>query len=122
MDIFDNHILCKKCNKVMKPELVSKNGFNIRIVRCPNDKCREIIVHPVDEQEYGEFIKLKKKDFEVKMRMVGNSYAVSIPREIVDFMREQEKIMDYMVKLCFEDIGKISLKFNSELDDKQTGN
>ena len=111
MDIFDNQILCKKCKKEMKPELVSKNGFNLRIVRCP--KCNEIVVHPVDQQEYNEFIKLKKKDFEVKMRMVGNSYAVSIPREIVDFMKEQEKIINNMVRLSFEDAGRLSLMFNT---------
>jgi hypothetical protein len=45
------------------------------------------------------------------MRLVGNSYAVSIPKEIVSFMKEQEKIMDDMVRLCFEDIGKLSLNF-----------
>jgi hypothetical protein len=47
------------------------------------------------------------------MRMVGNSYAVSIPREIVDFMKEQEKIMNHMVRLSFEEAGRISLMFNS---------
>ena len=45
------------------------------------------------------------------MRFVGNSYAVSIPREIVDFMQEQEKIMNDMVRLSFEEFGRISLKF-----------
>ena len=46
------------------------------------------------------------------MRLVGNSYAVSIPKEIVSFMNEQEKSMSEMVKLCFEDIGRLSLDFN----------
>ena len=45
------------------------------------------------------------------MRLVGNSYAVSIPKEIVSFMNEQKKIMDDMVKLCFEDMGRLSLSF-----------
>jgi len=111
MDIFDNPILCKKCRKEMKPELVSRNGFNLRVMKC--DKCNEIIVHPVDKQEYDQFIALKKKDFEVKMRMVGNSYAVSIPRQIVDFMKEQERIMNNMVRLSFEDSGRLSLRFNT---------
>ena len=47
------------------------------------------------------------------MRFVGNSYAVSIPREIVDFMKEQEKILDAMVKLNFEEFGRISLNFGN---------
>ena len=110
-DIFDNAILCKKCNKVMKPELISRNGFNLRALKC--GKCNEVIVHPVDKQEYEEFMRLKNKEFEVKMRMVGNSYSVSIPREIVDFMRESEKMINDMVKLSFEDTGRLSLMFNT---------
>ena len=109
-DIFDNEILCRKCRKIMKLELVSRNGFNLRTLKCA--KCNEIIVHPVDKAEYENFMKLKQKEFEVKMRMVGNSYAVSIPREIVDFMNEQASKMNNMVKLCFEDMGKLSLDFN----------
>ena len=45
------------------------------------------------------------------MRLVGNSYAVSIPKEIVSFMGEQEKTLNDMVKLCFEEMGKLSLDF-----------
>ena len=108
-DIFDNTILCKKCNSKMQKARVVKNGFLFRAVVCP--KCGEKIIHPADEQEYHKFINLKNKDFRVKMRLVGNSYAVSIPKEIVSFMREQEKIMNDMVRLCFEETGKLSLNF-----------
>ena len=79
---------------------------------CP--KCNEKIIHPADQAEYEKFINLKNKEFHVKMRLVGNSYAVSIPKEIVSFMREQERIMNDMVRLCFEDIGKLSLNFKEE--------
>lgn len=111
-DIFDTTILCKNCNKGMKNILISKNGFNLRAVKC--DKCGDTIVHPADKKEYEEFIALKNKEYAVKMRMVGNSYAVSIPREIVDFMKEQERVMNDMVRLSFEEAGRISLMFNSE--------
>ncbi len=111
MDIFDNKILCSKCNKEMKQTLISKNGFNLRAIKCP--KCNETVIHPSDKQEYQEFMRLKQKDYEVKMRMVGNSYAVSIPREIVDFMKEQEQMMNNMVKLNFEKAGRLSLMFNT---------
>ena len=119
-DIFDNSILCKKCNKVMKPGLVNKNGFNLRAIKC--EKCGETLVHPVDKTEYEEFMRLKQKEFNVKMRMVGNSYAVSIPREIVDFMHDQENMMNNMVKLCFEEAGRISLMFNNEGDESNNTN
>ena len=109
-DIFDNKILCKKCDKEMKKATVNKNGFLMRAMVCP--RCSEKIVHPVDEQEYIKFINLKNKEFRVKMRLVGNSYAVSIPKEIVSFLETQEKIMDDMVRLCFEDFGRVSLNFS----------
>ena len=108
-DIFDNTILCNKCDVKMKKAEVTKNGFLLRAVICPT--CNSIIIHPSDEQEHNKFINLKNKDFRVKMRLVGNSYAVSIPKEIVSFIREQEKIMDDMVRLCFEDFGRLSLNF-----------
>ena len=110
-DVFENKILCKKCSRPMKNILVNRNGFNLRAVKC--EKCNELLIHPADKQEYDEFMRLKQKEFNVKMRMVGNSYAVSIPREIVDFMHEQENIMNNMVRMCFEDAGRISLKFNT---------
>ncbi|MCK9595725.1 hypothetical protein M0R19_00885 [Candidatus Pacearchaeota archaeon] len=111
-DIFDNTILCSKCNTKMQKAKIAKNGFLFRAIICP--KCNEKIIHPADEEEYHKFINLKNKEFHVKMRLVGNSYAVSIPKEIVSFMREQEKIMNDMVRLCFEDMGKLSLNFNEQ--------
>ncbi len=118
-DIFDNTILCKKCDTKMQKVKIVKNGFLFRAVICP--KCKDKIIHPVDEQEYNKFINLKNKEFKVKMRLVGNSYAVSIPKEIVSFMNEQKSIMDEMVKLCFEDFGKLSLNFE-ELKKKTNKN
>jgi len=53
--------------------------------------------------------------------MVGNSYTVSIPREIINFQRqmhkEMEKHIDEMnkfVRLCMEGPRKISLMFDEE--------
>ena len=116
-DIFDNTILCNKCNTKMKKAQMVKNNFLFRILLCP--KCNEKIIHPADEQEYERFTTLKNKEFHVKMRLVGNSYAVSIPKEIVSFMREQEKIMNDMVRLCFEDMGKLSLNFREQEKEKE---
>ena len=112
MDVFDNIILCKKCSSKMKKAKVAKGGFLFRAVVCP--KCNEKIIHPIDEQKYNRFINLRNKEFRVKMRLVGNSYAVSIPKEIVLFMNEQKKAMDDMVKLCFEEMGRLSLNFGEE--------
>ena len=93
-----------------------KNGFEIRALIC--EKCGNRIIHPKDEQEFSEFINLKNKVYKVKMRIVGNSYAVSIPKEIVEFIKEQEKIMNDMVRLCFDDAKKLSLTFGEELEEE----
>ena len=116
MDIFDNPILCKKCGKQMEKTEIIKNGFKLRAVVCP--KCGEKIIHPLDKEEYKKFMNLKNKEFKVKMRIVGNSYAVSIPKEIVSFIHEQEKIFDNMVRLCFEDARKLSIKFHKTEGEK----
>lgn len=108
-DIFENTIICKECNTAMKPLSIQRNGIILRAVACP--KCEEKIIHPHDEQRYKEFMTLKKKQFNVKMRFVGNSYAVSIPKEIVNFIKEHERIMNDMVKLCFEEFGTVKLDF-----------
>lgn len=111
-DIFDNVVFCNKCSKQMQKTQIAKNGFILRALVC--SQCGSKVFHPIDEQEYSKYINLKKKEFQVKMRLVGNSYTVSIPREIVSFMEEQSKIMNEMVKLCFEDFGKLSLNFGPE--------
>ena len=109
VDIFDNTILCKKCKTEMKKAKINRNGFLFRAMICP--KCNERLIHPIDEQEYNKFINLRNREFKVKMRIVGNSYTVSIPKEIVSFMHEQERMMDDVVKLCFEKMGRLSLDF-----------
>lgn len=108
-DIFNHTILCKDCKVVMSPIEITKNGFNLRAIKCP--KCNSKIIHPKDEEKFNNFNELKKKQFHVKMRFVGNSYAVSIPKEIVNFMQDQQKIMDEMVNLCLEEFGTLRMNF-----------
>lgn len=115
-DIFDATILCKNCHIAMKPTLVQRDGIELRAIACP--KCHDKIIHPADLNGLENFKNLQGKTFTVKLRMVGNSHAVSIPKEIIDFMNEQHKTMhkrmDDMVKLCFEDFGRLSLRFDDE--------
>ena len=118
-DIFDNKILCSECGTAMKKTMIEKNGLNIRAMVCP--KCSNRIIHPLDEKEYSKFMDLKNKEYNVKMRMVGNSYAVSIPKEIVSFMNAMnvhKKMMNDMVRLCFEDFGRVSLNFENMSNEK----
>ena len=111
-DIFDNPILCKDCNTKMQKIRIIKNGFSFRAVHCP--KCGNKIIHPYDQQEYQHYLSLKNKRFNVKLRMVGNSYTVSIPKAIITFINEQNKIIDEIVRLSFDKMGKLSLMFGEE--------
>jgi hypothetical protein len=113
-DIFDNQILCKNCKVEMQKVIVKRNGFELRAIECP--KCHEHIIHPADLNASQQFNDLKGKTFSVKLRMVGNSHAISIPKEIVEFMNEMQKMhndmkhdMDNMVKMCFEDFGNLRI-------------
>jgi len=112
-DIFDAKIVCEKCNVQMKKAIVEKEGYQLRAVKCP--KCKNEIIHPVDLSNLNHYNDLKNKTYNVKLRVVGNSHAISIPKEIVDFINESHKQMKHdmndMVKLCFEDFGKLSLDF-----------
>jgi len=130
MDLFENIVLCKNCGKRMKQIAIEKNGFRIRALECPS--CSNQILHPTDVEEYKKFSSLRNRQFQVKLRLVGNSYTVSIPREIVNFMREEEQehepenihkkmqehmhkqmqVMEQMVTLAMEEANKIGLSFN----------
>src|SRR3989344_8490570 len=113
MDIFDAGIICKNCDKEMKPIVVEKSGFHLRAVKC--DKCGEKIIHPSDLENFKNYNNMKGKTYSVKLRVVGNSHAVSIPKEVFDFMNQMhgqmKTDMNDMVKLCFEDFGKLSMNF-----------
>jgi len=109
-DIFDNTVLCKDCNLKMNKINLVKNGFCFRTLQCK--KCNYKIVHPEDKIEYQNYTNLRNKHFNVKLRLVGNSYTVSIPMEIVKFINEQNKIIDDVVRLSFERMGKLSLIFD----------
>jgi len=115
-DIFDTKIMCGKCNTVMNKGETLKNGFRMRMVECRN--CGDRITHPQDLAEYNDFVQLKNKTFKVKLRLVGNSYAVSIPREIINFMQEQEKIMDEMVRMCFDSAKRLNITFGEEEEEE----
>ena len=110
MDIFQNKIICGNCKTEMARNDFVKEGFAFRAVKC--SKCQNRIIHPDDEQEYKRYKSLKNKRYSVKLRIVGNSYAVSIPKEIVNFINQQNKLINEMVNLSFERMGKISLIFN----------
>lgn len=94
--------------------VIKKANCKLRIVKCPT--CKETIFHPGDLEKYKQFNNLKGKTYNVKLRIIGNSHAISIPKEIVSFIHKQEKIMDDMVQLHFEDMKKLSLIFGEQND------
>lgn len=105
-DLFDTIIICKNCNERTEKGSVIKDGFELRSWKCPS--CGEIWIHPADLKEYEDFKKIKQKEFQVKLRMVGNSYTVSIPKEIIEFGEIKK---DKIVKVCLDQPEKVTLSF-----------
>ena len=130
MDIFDNVILCNKCGKKMKKITIERSGFKMRALECPG--CGKRDYHPSDMEEFNKYSQLQKQNFQVKLRRVGNSYTVSIPKELIDFlddserqdmrpemdihkrMKEQMEHMNRMVTLALEHANKLSINFGQE--------
>ena len=108
-DVFDQKILCNICETLMNKHSTLKDGFELRVLQCPT--CKETLLHPGDLKEYEDFKKLKQRDFNVKLRMVGNSFCVSIPKELIDFHKEFERELNDLVRLSLEGPGKISMFF-----------
>lgn len=106
-DLFDTIIVCKDCNQKTEKHIIKKEGFELRSWKCP--KCKQTWIHPGDLKEFEEFQKIKHKDFQVKLRVVGNSYTVSIPREIIEF---GEIKRDRIVKVCLDNPQRIMLSFS----------
>ena len=113
-DIFDCVVLCDKCGKRTSKSYVIKDGFKIRTLECNN--CREKVYHPMDVEKYNKFNKLKGKNFSVKIRLIGNSFCVSIPKEIIEF-RKSEKEFNEIVSLSMEDPERLSLYFSKKIMD-----
>jgi len=135
-DIFDNVILCSKCGKKMKKITVERSGFKMRALECPG--CGQRTYHPTDLDEFNKYSQLRNQNFQVKLRRVGNSYTVSIPKELIDFfedferpdmrpemdmqkrMKEQMEHMNRMVTLALEHSNKLSLSFGNKGNYDQT--
>ena len=112
-DIFETTIVCDQCNKKTSKTYNIKDGFKLRVWKC--DNCKKTWYHPSDLQEYNEFKKIKDKTFKVKLRMVGNSYTVSIPREIIDFQEEIQNEIDKILYLSLEEPEKLSIIFKKHI-------
>ena len=106
-DLFDNTILCRQCGKEMQKDITIRNSIRLRTAAC--EKCGKKEFHPLDLERYKEFQQIKQRPFRVKLRMVGNSYAVSIPREIIDFFSDAENIVEE-VEMHILEFDKIMVK------------
>jgi len=105
-DIFDTVLVCDDCHIETKRKIIVKEGFRLRCWECPH--CHKQWFHPQDIQNYNEFRELRRKTFEVKLRQVGNSWAVSIPKEIIRFesVRTTKTICMHL-----DEPGKVTISF-----------
>ena len=117
-DIFDTTALCSKCKTRMDKKIKVSEGHKLRFFNCT--KCSEQIYHPLDLKKFEDFQKLKQREFQVKLRMVGNSFSVTIPKEIIEFEEQftkMEREMDKMMRLSLEEPGRIRLCFRKMLEE-----
>ncbi len=112
-DIFENKVLCNVCNSETDKIFSIKDNFRLRKWICRN--CNKEWYHPGDLQEYKDFKKLKERKFQVKLRKVGNSHTISIPREIIDFEEEMQKAFGEILDLALEEPGKLSIYFSRRI-------
>lgn len=115
-DIFDTTIMCDACRTETMKKTTDREGFPIRSAECPS--CHKVWHHPLDIQDYENFKQLRNKQFQVKLRLVGNSYTVSIPREIIEFeeeMRKEMEQMDHMIRMALEEPDKLSIFFSRRM-------
>ena len=113
MDIYNNQILCKKCNIKMNKVILNRDGYQLRGWKCP--KCNILQIHPLDEDKYNNFKKLRQRDFSVKLRMIGNSFCVSIPKEIIQFQKEMQNKMNKMIRMSLDGPERLSLYFTDKI-------
>jgi hypothetical protein len=112
-DIFNAKVLCDTCNTKMGKGEVIRGGFRVRALACQG--CNKTYLHPEDEQKLKQFSKLRNKKFQVKLRMVGNSYTISIPREIISYQDEIQKNLNKMLYLALEEPEKLSIFFKKRI-------
>lgn len=105
-------IICDNCNKKAEKKIIIKDGFKMRGWQCP--LCKKVWPHPLDEEQFGEFQKLRQKDFQVKLRMVGNSWTISIPKEIIKF-ENLAKEMNRTTMIHLDGPNRISIMFKKEI-------
>lgn len=113
MDIYNNTILCKKCKKEMDKVIINRDNYQLRGWKCP--KCNVLQLHPLDEDKYNNFKRLRQRDFEVKLRMIGNSFCVSIPKEIIQFQKEMQNKMNNIIRMSLDGPERLSLYFTDKI-------
>ncbi len=105
-DMYEASLLCEDCHAKTEKGRIQKEGFSLRIWQCP--KCKKQWYHPLDLENYKAFQELKNKDFQVKLRSVGNSWIVSIPKEIIRF---EEISATKIVNLHLDEPGRVVVRF-----------
>jgi hypothetical protein len=105
-DIYETTILCNECNKPTDRIVIVKEGLKMRGWECK--QCKKHWPHPHDLEAYKEFQELKRRQFQVKLRQVGNSWAVSIPKEIIRF---KEVSKTEVINMSMDEPGKIVISF-----------
>jgi len=112
-DLFNTTILCSQCNRPTEKLITLIDNFQLRKWVCKF--CDKEWPHPEDIEKYNNFKNLKERKFQVKLRKVGNSHTISIPKEIIAFEGVFEKTLNELIDLNLEEPGKLSIYFSRRI-------
>ncbi|MFQ6056575.1 MAG: AbrB/MazE/SpoVT family DNA-binding domain-containing protein [Methanosarcinales archaeon] len=70
------------CGAWTEPRIFNIEGFEVRGSTCP--KCKESYLNGEDSNRIRTYNKLKNKCFTGKIMKFGSSYALSLPKKIID--------------------------------------
>ena len=72
------------CGEWTKPKMFKIEGFDVRGSECP--KCKEGYLNGEDTNLVYKFNQLKKQKLKATVTTTGNSYAIRIPKALVDLL------------------------------------
>lgn len=80
------------CGEWTKPKMFRIEGFDVRGSDCP--KCQEAYLNSADANIVYKFNQLKNQKLKATVTTTGNSYAIRIPKALVDLfkLKKGEKI------------------------------
>jgi hypothetical protein len=84
-EVMKKEIVKCVCGKWTKPKMFKIDGFDVRGSECP--KCNEGYLNGEDANLVYKFNQLKKQKLKATITTTGSSYAIRIPKALVELFK-----------------------------------